>query len=301
MKHFIFFCTTMKGYFTLEYIFRNNFLKKHIKLVVSEREINVEKDFFEDIKDLCKKNKIPFVTRKELNDSIIKDETLRFFSIGWKWMIKSVKNLIVLHDSLLPKYRGFAPVVNMLINGENKLGVTAIKANDEFDRGPIILQKEVQISYPIKIHKALEMVSVLYCDIVEKIMMDIINDIPINFVEQDETKATYSIWRDDLDYSLNFNWSANKIKRFIDATGWPYKGACCYMNNKLVRILDAYVVEDCLIEDRETHIGKVIFLKDGNPVVICGEGLICFTEIIDEASGEKIKDIKLKTRMRERK
>ena len=45
-------------------------------------------------------------------------------------MIKNSENLIVFHDSLLPKYRGFAPLVSQLINGEEYLGVTAIFTND---------------------------------------------------------------------------------------------------------------------------------------------------------------------------
>jgi methionyl-tRNA formyltransferase len=48
-------------------------------------------------------------------------------AISWRWMLK-VSNLIVIHDSLLPKYRGFSPLVNMLINGEDTLGVTVLFA-----------------------------------------------------------------------------------------------------------------------------------------------------------------------------
>ena len=83
-------------------------------------------------------------------------------AIGWRWLISGTENLIVLHDSLLPKYRGFAPLVNSLINGEQEIGVTAIWAGPEFDAGEIIFQEKAGICYPIKIQEAIEIVSGLY-------------------------------------------------------------------------------------------------------------------------------------------
>ena len=46
--------------------------------------------------------------------------------------------MIIFHDSLLPKYRGFAPLVNSLINQEKEIGVTAIKASQNYDEGDTV-------------------------------------------------------------------------------------------------------------------------------------------------------------------
>ena len=65
------------------------------------------------------------------------------FAIGWKWIIDNTSQLIVLHDSLLPKYRGFSPLVNSLINGDTLTGVTALFASSEYDKGEIIEQAQI--------------------------------------------------------------------------------------------------------------------------------------------------------------
>ena len=49
----------------------------------------------------------------------------------------------------MPKYRGFAPLVNSLVNGEKIIGVTALFASEEYDNGDIIMQSSVDITYPI--------------------------------------------------------------------------------------------------------------------------------------------------------
>ena len=78
-------------------------------------------------------------------------------AVSWRWMIKHPKNkLIVFHDSILPKYRGFAPLVNMLINGEKEIGVSAIFGADEYDSE--IISEKTTISYPIKIQKPFRLI-----------------------------------------------------------------------------------------------------------------------------------------------
>src|SRR5687767_5095942 len=112
--------------------------KETISFVVASRDENVEKDFYEEIGILCKKNGVKFYDRKT-KASLKADHS---FAVSWKWMIQA-KNLVVFHDSLLPRYRGFAPLVNMLIKGEEKIGVTALVAGKEYDSGNIIAQKAI--------------------------------------------------------------------------------------------------------------------------------------------------------------
>ena len=116
------------------------------------------------IHDLCEKEQIKWVDRscKPIIDSAYS------IAIAWRWLIpiETHNTLIILHDSLLPKYRGFAPLVNMLINHEPSIGVTALFANEEFDRGDIICQKSDSVVYPIRIDEAIEKVSKLYVEIV---------------------------------------------------------------------------------------------------------------------------------------
>jgi methionyl-tRNA formyltransferase len=96
-------------------------------------------------------------------------------------------------------------------------------------------------------------------------------------IPQNEVEATYSIWRDNDDYLIDWNKSADEIKRLIDAVGSPYLGARTLTSRgEEVKILKAEIVEDVICELR--HVGKVIFINNGLPTVICGEGLLRITE-----------------------
>jgi methionyl-tRNA formyltransferase len=94
---------------------------------------------------------------------------------------------------------------------------------------------------------------------------------------QDESKASYSLWRDDHDYRINWNDSAKDISHFINCVGSPYLGASTMLNGEIVRISKATPLAELKIENRAP--GKVIFHKSGLPIVVCGEGLLLIEDI----------------------
>jgi methionyl-tRNA formyltransferase len=259
---------------------------KDISAVVSAQDKNLLNDYFKDIKQLCQTNDIAFYERRENYIDRIKADYI--ITLGWRWLIKGKlqNNLIVSHDSLLPKYRGFSPLVNMLIKGEDDIGVTFLFASKEYDSGEIIIQKKQRIEYPIKIINAIKIVSELFLEGVLEIYEKIERGEKLKSIPQEETKATYSVWRNEDDYLINFHESSENIKRFIDAVGYPYKGASSFIGKRKVRILDAEIYEEKCLESRD--IGKVLFIKNKKPVVICKEGMIVFNEILDDITRETI-------------
>ena len=246
---------------------------KHIELVVIGRDSAVANDYSWEIIRFCQTNNIDFIERHDATNYLSKFTGYKI-AIGWRWIINDVNELIVFHDSLLPQYRGFAPVVNSLINGETKLGATAVFASHEYDKGEVITQKSVYIEYPIKIEKAIDIVSRLYTELFDEVLEQITEGHRLISHSQDEHRATYSLWRDSQDYFIDWDRSANEIKRFIDAVGYPYSGALSNFEDQVIGINDAEVLDDVLIYDRKNAIGKVIFIKDGFPVVVCGYGLL---------------------------
>jgi methionyl-tRNA formyltransferase len=276
------FLMTLKGFEVIRAIADNSYLNVIEKVVIG-RDNNVINDYSNDIEKICLANKIAYC----FNNENYEVNTLYGIAISWRWIINSGEfNLIVLHDSLLPKYRGFSPLVNMLINGEKKIGVTALFASNEFDKGPIILQKEIPINYPIKIQKAIESICDLYSDVVIELLYNISNEMLIEAKNQDESKASYSLWRDNDDYNINWEFSASKICRFVDSVGYPYDGAKCKINNVVVKIIEAEILEDLKIENRD--VGKVLFFEDEFPIIVCGIGLIKINKAVYERTGESI-------------
>lgn len=159
-------------------------------------------------------------------------------------------------------------------------------ASSEYDRGDIIAQKSFEINYPIKINEAIEKIEPLYFELVDEIFTEIKNGEQLNSKKQDESKASYSLWLDNEDYFIDWSWSADKIKRFVDAVGYPYDNAKAYLNSEIVKFIDVEIFADVVVEHRERHIGKVIFIKNGIPVVVCSDGLIGLKEIRDEKDNE---------------
>jgi methionyl-tRNA formyltransferase len=227
-----------------------------------------------EIQALCEKHEVAYAYR-EKGQKI--PDTSYVFAVSWRWIINHPQNkLVVFHDSLLPKYRGFAPLVNMLLNKEEEIGVTALLGSSEYDRGDIIAQQSSKILYPIKIEEAIKLNTENYKALAEKVIAKIASSQTLDATPQNEAEATYSIWRDNDDYFINWATDANDIKSFVDALGSPYKGAQTRtQNDEIIVIQDVQVVDDIQCEIR--HTGKVIFVRDGLPTVICGKGLLKIT------------------------
>ena len=262
-------------------------IKQHgagcIEQVIISHDRNVQKDYYAELSALCKKNKICFRDKA-------KKYTLRSkyaLAVSWRWLIDAGSTkLIVFHDSILPKYRGFSPLVNMLINGEKKLGVSAIIAEKDYDTGPVLARKEMRAVYPLKINDAIENVSGLYAELAVEVLGKIFSNKALAAVKQNEKKATYSLWRDEQDYRIDWSKSAEYIKRFTDSVGFPFKGAATKLEGRTVRILDAETEKDVVIENREP--GKLIFIKNGCPVVVCGKGLLRITDMRDDQTEKQL-------------
>ena len=244
--------------------------------VVIAKDKNVINDFSNEIKTFCTENSINYYFKNSEPKNLVNFCIL----IGWRWLINlENEKIIVIHDSLLPKLRGFNPLVTALINGDKRIGVTAIIATSQFDKGPILVQKSLGIKYPIKINDAIHSISDLYVDIVKTLLLRIETS-TLTLVNQNEKKATYSLWRDDDDYWINWNWESDKIKRFIDAVGYPYLGAKSLVNGLIVRFFDVEITSDIHIENRVP--GKVIFKDEESLTIVCGIGLLRVKQIILE-------------------
>lgn len=288
----IFYLLGEKGYQALRY-FVENCGSKHLDCVIAAKDTGVENDFFEELQEFCKFKSIKFLSKSDHKNST---KEYYSFAIGWRWLIPEIKNLIVFHDSLLPKYRGFSPLVNMLINGEKKIGVTGLYAVEEYDKGDIIWQKAIDIEYPIKIQQAITLISLLYGEAVVEIFNLLKNGHEIKRKMQEESEATYSLWRDENDYFINWETSSQQIQRFCDAVGYPFKNAMTFVNGKKIKILEVEQHPDVTVETRDNHIGKIIFMEKGMPIVVCKNGLIKIKkyEYIDNINSERILNFRSK-------
>lgn len=260
-----------------------------LKFVIYDDDPSIRDNCKDEILSLCSKHNIICYSR-ENQPSILEEVDYNFF-IAWRFIEKTNSGQsIIFHDSDLPRYRGYSPTVSMLINGEPYLAVTAFFMSDGYDEGPIILQKKIEIKYPITLREAFHSLSQLYAEIMGTLLEWINKGVPLPATHQDEQKATYSMWRDEYDLYLDWSQSSDMLKRKIDALGFPYDGARTLLGDKILVINDAMEIPDKVFENRD-H-GKIFTLDGGRPCVICGKGMICLTDLIYLDSGETVLPMK---------
>jgi len=253
----------------------------HIRLVVIGRDEKVQQDFSKNIVTLCQERNLPYSF-----DDTVSDDSDILIAIGWRKLIQKKPNqkLIVMHDSILPRYRGFNPLVTALINGDKEIGVTALFGEESYDTGEIIATEKIPIAYPIRIQEAIKKISVCYQLLLKKVLIDVLED-NLTSIPQVSEAATYSLWRDEQDYFLNWKESSEKILRTIHAVGFPYNGAKFHLKDEIYTITDATLIPDVTIANRD--VGKVIFKNEGKLVVVCGSGLLRLDAVFDKDGKEE--------------
>lgn len=254
-----------------------------IETVVIAKDNTLVNDYSKELKDWCLANGKQAIDRKTFDPAT--DSSQYWILMGWRWLIpvEDTRKSIVFHDSLLPKYRGFNPLVTALIEGDTEIGATAIFVSDKMDEGDIIAQVKLNITYPLRISEAIDKVSNLYAELLSKTIKDITKD-SLSSTPQNHSRASYSLWRGYEDYFIDWQLDSDRILRMIHASGSPYAGARTNMDGKVISIIDAYCVPDVTITNRTP--GKAIWKDEGNLVVVCGQGLLAVSQALDENGDE---------------
>lgn len=185
-----------------------------------------------------------------------------------------VYGCVNVHASLLPKYRGAAPINWAIINGEKKTGITTMLMDTGLDTGDILLQESLDIEDDDTagtLHDKLKVLGakVLY-DTLQMIESGKINRIP-----QDNSESTYAPVLDKNTGLIDWNKSAKDIVNLIRGTN-PWPGAFTYYEGRVLKIWKAQVVEP----HKAGLAGEVIMSDEKKGLVVCcGEGCISIQEL----------------------
>ncbi len=167
-------CATRRGYRVLERLIR---LRPDAELIVfSFREEAHEPPFLDDIQRLAEARGATFYEARQVGASKWTDFWTStsidlLLTVSWRYIIprevyeRARLGTFVLHDSLLPAYRGFAPTVWAIINGEDHTGVTLFEIAEGVDTGRIIAQQRVPIGADDTIADVMEHVTQTYLEV----------------------------------------------------------------------------------------------------------------------------------------
>lgn len=184
------------------------------------------------------------------------------------------------HFSLLPRYRGAAPVAWAILNGDRFTGVTIMQLNDKMDEGPILAREMVEI-LPRENSQELETrLSHLGAELLVKTLGRIDSIIP---EEQDHSKATYAPKITKEQGKINWSEPAEVIDRKVRAF-YPWPGAYTFFNGQRLEILTGQVVPGLMPDSRPGEIVRVD--KSGIYVRCGGENLYLIEKIKPEGKKE---------------
>ena len=250
--------------------------------VVGSRDASIDKDYYEEIKSSCERNNILFWDRKASGEI----QTRYALAISWRWIINAgASELIVLHDSLLPAIAASTRCVHAHQRRRphrRHRPVRHRRVRPGSRHRAIVHPHHLPHQDPARHRSRRDELRRL----VLRIARILSSGDELESPPQDETQATYSLWRDEGDYFIDWTWASDRIKWFADAVGHPYKGAIARLHGRIVRVRDCDPVEDIRIENRSP--GKVIFVRDSLPVVVCGSGLLRLTDLVDDESKKSL-------------
>ena len=177
------------------------------------------------------------------------------------------------HASLLPKYRGAAPIQWSIIDGEEVTGVTTMQMNEGLDTGDMLLKVEIPIEEKEtggSLHDKLAEAGAKLCvETLEGLQAGTITPIP-----QGETTTSYAKMLDKQLGNIDWSKSGVEIERLIRGLS-PWPSAYTNWNDKVMKIWDA----SCVSVESDARPGTIIQVTKDSFLVKTGEGLLEVREL----------------------
>lgn len=181
-------------------------------------------------------------------------------------LLDSVDFAVNVHASLLPKYRGGAPIHYAIINGDKEAGVTIMEMVKKMDAGDMIAKASTPITDEDNVGTMFEKLAVIGCDLLLKTLPDYIAG-NIKPEPQDESKATFSPNITPEEERIDWNKSAREVFNHIRGL-YPWPVAHTLLDGKRFKIYEASLAEG------QGQPGQIIEKGKETLVVATGDGAI---------------------------
>lgn len=203
-----------------------------------------------------------------------------FLVLGWYFLLPrrirtlAKKGTLGIHASLLPEYRGGAPLVWAMINGETTVGVSLFHLEDGTDDGDIVGQSSIEVSRDATIATIYEVATERSAALLRE-WIPRIADGTAPRIPQDHAKATTFAQRSPEDGEIDWTRPAGEIHDFIRAQTKPYPGAFTYINGTKITIWAArcHAPQFALPDAQDAPTGTISSgtASEGGIHVVCGK------------------------------
>lgn len=191
---------------------------------------------------------------------------------------------INVHASLLPKYRGAAPINWCIINGENKTGVTTMYMDKGMDTGDMIRNKEIAIYENETAGELHDRLSELGASVLLE-TMELLIEGTVPRMTQNNAEATYAPIMTKALGRIDWSKEASEIRNLIRGT-YPWPGAFSIYNGKVFKVLSATAQDDNV---KNENYGCVSQVNRDSIVISCGTGSLKIFEL--QFENEKRMDV----------
>lgn len=228
----------------------------------------------DSVEELAREHGIP-VHRTESADAATIDLVKRaepdviVVNSWYTWMPAELYDLprhgtLNLHDSLLPKFTGFSPVLWALISGESEFGLTVHRMDEQLDTGDILVQHRLPIGPTVT---GTELV-LAGMDLIPGAVAEALAALESGTAQwrpQNKDERTYFHKRTDRDSRIDWSWDAVDLERFVRALSAPYPRAYSHYRGERIQVLSATISE----ARYGGTTGRVI-VQEGGGAVVCG-------------------------------
>ena len=264
---------------TLEALIENKFNVVSVYTQPPTKSKRGQKINVSPIEEFSKKNKINFKNPINLNS----DEELKIFKelspdivvvVAYGQIIsKNFLNIakfgfINIHASLLPKWRGAAPIQRAIMNGDKKIGVSIMKIEEKLDSGPVLASKEIELDQNATHGEIEKKLSVMGANLLVENLKRLERG-NSKFIGQVHSEATYAKKIDKDETKINWSLDATKVLAHIHGLS-PSPGAWFEYENERFKVLRAKI---------STVNGKPSYVLDDNLTVACKSNSIQILEL----------------------
>ena len=182
--------------------------------------------------------------------------------------------VINIHASLLPKYRGAAPIQRAVLNNEPKTGLTMMRMDKGLDTGPILSQTELPILKDETAGQLHDRLASLAGEVMIKSLADLAGH-PVKEVPQNDSMASYASKIEKDETLVDWGQSAYRVSCLIRALD-PRPGASTFLDGRKVKLFASTVVDQ---NGAQAEPGKVLRCKKDEIHVQTGQGIVGIREI----------------------
>jgi len=225
-------------------------VKNNIMVRNPENLNNKEEEF---IKNLSADLAIVVAYGKIIPVGILKATRLGFFNV---------------HASLLPKWRGAAPIQRSIINRDKETGVSIMKIEEKLDSGPVLISKELKIDQNSTFGEIEKKLSIIGSDLLIESIQNIMSG-NAKFLEQIHSQASYAKKIDKKETKINWNYDASEVIAHIHGMS-PNPGAWFEHESERFKILRV---------NKSSASGKPGTVIDKNLTIACKSNSIQVLEI----------------------